>query len=136
MKIKRRAAASSRAAWVVAFGCLSVWPGPAFAIDASRSRCIAVSEAREAVASHKGTWTELTTEEWQFLRGVYVMNSGTPSRLPYGNGAALAQVDGFAEGVVFFIDGDQACTPMRVSAELLLLMHAAAGGGAQFSRGR
>jgi hypothetical protein len=42
--------------------------------------------------------------------------------LPYGDKAALAQLDSNAVGLVFFIDGDKACTPMRAPPELLTLM--------------
>lgn len=126
-----------RAAWVVIFICLTASSERSVADDASTHRCVAVSTARDAVASHNGTWIELTTEEWQFLRGVYAMNSGTPGGLPYGSKAVLAQVSGYDDGMVFFIDGNQACTPMRAPPELLLLMHAVREGGlTQFSRGR
>jgi hypothetical protein len=62
-------------------------------------------------------------EQWQFLRGIYVVNPETPAGLPYGNKAVLAQVDGNAGGLVFFIDGDKACTPMAIPHELLAMMH-------------
>ncbi len=36
--------------------------------------------------------------------------------------AALAKVDGDFGGLVFFIDGDKACTPMPVPDKLLTMM--------------
>ena len=58
----------------------------------------------------------------QFLRGIYAMNPLTPPGLPYGDRAVLAQFDDFGSGIVFFIDGDKACTPMTAPPELLSLM--------------
>jgi hypothetical protein len=66
------------------------------------------------VAEHHGRWIELSAEQWQFLRGVY--------GLPYGDHAALARFDDMGSGIVFFIDGDRACTPMSAPPELLPLM--------------
>ncbi len=41
------------------------------------------------------------------------MNPITPPGLPYGDKAALATVEGHdGGGVVFFLDGNRACTPM------------------------
>jgi hypothetical protein len=42
--------------------------------------------------------------------------------LPYGDKAALVRFDGAAGGMVFFIDGDKACTPMAVPDQLLAMM--------------
>jgi hypothetical protein len=36
--------------------------------------------------------------------------------------AAIAQVDGDNGGLIFFIDGDRACTPMPVPKQLLVMM--------------
>jgi hypothetical protein len=42
--------------------------------------------------------------------------------LPYGDHAVLAQVAGDSGGLIFFIDGDKACTPMPVPRELVSMM--------------
>jgi len=97
-------------------------PQVAFAgMDASVP-CIDASVPKKAITALDGRWTELTPEEWQFLRGVYAMNPGTPEGLPYGDKAALAQLDGLEGGLIYFIDGDKACTPMRVPNEVLMMM--------------
>jgi hypothetical protein len=70
----------------------------------------------------------LTSEQWQFLRGIYAMNPETPPGLPYGDKAVLAQVDNTSGGLVFFVDGDKACTPMRAPPQLLALMDEVATG--------
>ena len=72
--------------------------------------------------ARNGKWIELTPEQWQFLRGVYVLNPETPAGLPYGDKAVLAQLENVAGDLVFFIDGDKACTPMRAPPGLLTLM--------------
>jgi hypothetical protein len=104
-------------------GALTVLPQLAFAADSAASRCVNVSVPKDAIMARNGRWIELTPQQWEFLRGVYVVNPETPPGLPYGDKAVLAQVDGNAGGLVFFIDGDKACTPMPVPHELLAMMH-------------
>ncbi|HEY3621714.1 MAG TPA: hypothetical protein VGL12_04840 [Roseiarcus sp.] len=81
--------------------------------------CVDVSAPKAVVAARHGSWTELSDAQWQFLRGVYVMNPGTPPGLPYGDHAALARFEGNPGGIVFFIDQNKACTPMLAPAELV-----------------
>jgi hypothetical protein len=104
-------------------GALTVLPQVAFAADDVASRCVDISVPKGAIAARNGRWIELTPEQWQFLRGIYAMNPETPAGLPYGDKAVLAQVEGNTGGLVFFIDGDKACTPMPVPHELLAMMH-------------
>ena len=94
-------------------GALMVLPPNACAVENSASRCVDVSLPKNAVIARNGKWIELTPEQWQFLRGVYALNPETPPGLPYGDKAVLAQVDNDSGGLVFFIDGKKACTPMR-----------------------
>jgi hypothetical protein len=103
-------------------------PHLAFAGDGVVSRCVDISIPRDSIASHNGRWIELTSEQWQFLRGIYAMNPDTPPGLPYGDKAVLAEVESNANGLVFFIDGDKACTPMRAPPQLLALMKEVATG--------
>ena len=102
-------------------GALTFAPQLAFAADFS-SRCVDIALPKDAITARNGKWIELTPEQWQFLRGIYVVNPETPAGLPYGNKAVLAQVDGNAGGLVFFIDGDKACTPMAIPHELLAMV--------------
>jgi hypothetical protein len=102
-------------------GALTFAPQLAFAADFS-SRCVDIAVPKDAITARNGKWIELTPEQWQFLRGIYVVNPETPAGLPYGNKAVLAQVDGNAGGLVFFIDGDKACTPMAIPHELLAMV--------------
>jgi hypothetical protein len=104
-------------------GAMTILPQLAFAAESSASRCVDISVPKQAVTSRNGKWIELTPEQWEFLRGVYVVNPETPPGLPYGDKAVLAEVDGNAGGLVFFIDGDKACTPMPIPHELLAMMH-------------
>jgi hypothetical protein len=82
----------------------------------------------DVIISRNGTWIELTADQWQFLRGIYVMNPETPPGLPYGDKAVLARMKGSESGLVFFIDGDKACTPMVAPPQLLVLMEEVAIG--------
>ena len=98
---------------------------------------------KHAIEARNGKWIQLTPEQWEFLRGIYAMNPLTPPGLPYGDKAALAKVDGNDGGLVFFIDGDKACTPMPVPQTLLSMMDDVAtakinheGDGLDHPRGR
>ena len=95
---------------------------PASAAGESAPLCADIAGPKAMVAEHHGRWIELNADQWQFLRGVYAMNPETPPGLPYGDRAALARFDGIGSGIVFFIDGDKACTPMTAPPELLSLM--------------
>jgi hypothetical protein len=109
--------------FVIAFvGAAAALPQIAMAAETS-SRCVDVSVPKSAVTAHNGKWIQLTPEQWQFIRGVYVLNPQTPAGLPYGDKAVLAQVDGANGGMIFFIDGDKACTPMPIPVELISMMN-------------
>jgi hypothetical protein len=103
-------------------GVITLAPHFAEAADAPPARCTDVSVPKSAIAAHNGKWIELTSEQWEFLRGVFVLNPNTPPGLPYGDKAVLAQVEGDAGGLVFFIDGDRACTPMAIPGVLVSMM--------------
>ena len=95
---------------------------PQIVAAAESGQCVDVSVPKHAIEARNGKWIQLTPEQWEFLRGIYAMNPLTPPGLPYGDKAALAKVDGNSGGLIFFIDGDKACTPMPVPDKLLAMM--------------
>ncbi len=95
---------------------------PQFALADEAGLCVDISVPKKAIEAHNGKWIQLTSDQWQFLRGIYAMDPLTPPGLPYGDKAALAKVDGDSGGLVFFIDGDKACTPMPVPDKLISMM--------------
>jgi hypothetical protein len=95
---------------------------PQLAFAGETAQCVDVSVPKHAIEARNGKWIQLTAEQWEFLRGIYAMNPLTPPGLPYGDKAALAKVDGNDGGLIFFIDGDKACTPMPVPDKLLAMM--------------
>ena len=101
----------------------AVAPLPRIAFGAEFvNRCVDLAAVRAAITGHNGKLIELTPDQWQFLRGIYAMNLETPPGLPCGDEAVLAHVDGEPDGLVFFVDGDKACTPMHAPRGLLSLM--------------
>src|ERR1700728_834745 len=78
---------------------------PQIVAAAESGQCVDVSVPKHAIEARNGKWIQLT-----------------PPGLPYGDKAALAKVDGNSGGLVFFIDGDKACTPMPVPQTLLGMM--------------
>jgi hypothetical protein len=111
----------SRIALAAFLGVIALAPNAAFAGDAA-ARCTDISVPKHAIEAHNGKWIELTSEQWQFLRGVFVLNPNTPPGLPYGDKAVLAQVADDPGGLVFFIDGNRACTPMAVPGALITMI--------------
>lgn len=103
-------------------GALIILPPNVCAGENTMVRCVDISVPKNAVTARNGKWIELTRDQWQFLRGVYALNAETPAGLLYGDKAVLAQLEHDAGGLVFFIDGDKACTPMHAPPELLVLM--------------
>jgi hypothetical protein len=97
-------------------------PHACLAADEPASACVDVSAPKSAIMARHGKWIELTSAQWQFLRGVFVVNPNTPSGLPYGDKAVLAQIEGKPGGLVFFIDGGMACTPMEIPQALLTIV--------------
>jgi hypothetical protein len=113
----------TRLALIVALLAL---PQVSMAADESAGECVDVSAPKRAIIANHGKWTELTSAQWQFLRGVYVLNPNTPPGLPFGDKAVLVQVEGNAGGLVLFIDGEMACTPMPIPQPLLTLVQGVA----------
>ena len=103
-------------------GVLAFLPQTALAADSPVGRCVDVSVPKNAITARNGRWIELTNSQWEFMRGIYAMNPETPAGLPYGDKAVLAQIEGNNGGMVFFIDGDKACTPMPIPVELIAMM--------------
>ena len=101
---------------------LAALPQMVLAADTSAAHCVDASVPKKMIEARNGKWIRVTQEQWQFLRGIYAMNPLTPPGLPFGDAAVLATVEGSAGGLVFFIDGDKACTPMAVPDELLSMM--------------
>jgi hypothetical protein len=108
-----------RSALIVGIIGLVSSPQGALAANGAAPMCVDVSAPKAVVAARHGSWTELSDAQWEFLRGIYVMNPDTPPGLPYGDHAALARFDGDSGGIVFFIDNNKACTPMLAPAELV-----------------
>lgn len=110
---------------------------PACADEArAPSRCTDISVPKDAVAARGGRWIELTNDQWEFLRGVYAINPATPPGLPYGDKAVLAQIYGSPDGIVFFIDGNLACTPMSAPEAILSMMRDVATSNISHEAGR
>lgn len=85
----------------------------------AQSSCVPIAGPRGKVEAQHGRWIMVTTDQWEFLRGVYVVNPNTPPGMPAGDRAVLAQVDGDDSGVVFFIDGGMACAAMKIPEALV-----------------
>lgn len=104
---------------------LACGASPSLAAEAAisrPSRCADSSIISGAMAAGGGKWVEMTKEQRQFLGGVYAMNPETPAGLPYGDKAFLAQLPKDDGGLIFFVDGSKACTPMRAPKELLKML--------------
>ena len=101
-------------------------PPVSWAADGPTGECVDFSAPKRAILANHGKWSELTPAQWQFLRGVYVLNPNTPAGPPFGDKAVLVQADGEAGGLVSFIDGEMACTPMPIPEPLLIIVQGVA----------
>src|ERR1700677_612640 len=81
--------------------------------------CVDISVPKASMAAHGGKWTELTHEQWQFLRGIFVLDPQTGNGLPLGDAAALATLSDAHGSLVFWIDGNLACEPMWIPTALV-----------------
>ncbi len=95
---------------------------PVFAAEASKAICEPTEKVVADVKRAKGVWTELTPAQWEFVRGIYTMNPLTPPGLPPGKSAAIFTMPGEASGLIFFIDGKRACSPMPAPKALRQLI--------------
>jgi hypothetical protein len=85
-------------------------------------------EAIKTDLGDKGRWTVLTGDQWQFLRGISVLNPNSPNGLPYGDKAALLQVPDHEGAMVVFLDGARACDAMLLPPPVVtMLMRVGAG---------
>jgi hypothetical protein len=87
--------------------------------ESMRWPCGSMDEAKAMARALGGAeFVTLTDEQWQFLRGIFVMASDTPESLPPGDRAAMSLLpDG--SGSVIFVDGDRACAPIKLSREAI-----------------
>ena len=90
--------------------------------------CVALSGPKGAIVERGGSWVEVTPEQRLFLAGVYALNPGTPPGLPFGDKAVIAKIKEDPGALIFFIDGDKACTPMPVPPELVEMLTAIGSG--------
>ena len=88
----------------------------------AQSSCVDVAGPKAAIEAKHGKWITVTTDQWEFLRGVYVLNPNTAPGLPPGDRAVLAELAGDDGAVIFFIDGATACTPMPIPAALVKML--------------
>jgi hypothetical protein len=63
--------------------------GPEFA-----NRCVDLPTVRASTTGENNKLIELTSDQWQFLRGIYAMNPEAPAGLPDGDKAVLRLGDG------------------------------------------
>jgi hypothetical protein len=97
--------------------CLFFLPGMAW--GGPNDPCIPTTDARDMVERTGGRWIIVTDLQHAFLAGIYAMDPATPQGLPPGDKAALGRKTGDDTGVVFFLDGDLACSVIPVPKELL-----------------
>lgn len=96
----------------------------------AQSVCTDIEKAKAGMV-----WTEISSAQWQFLRGVFAVNPMTPPGLPFGDRAVLAHVSGELGGIVWFIDGDKACDGMPVPPDLIQMLSDVGAGVIEHEKG-
>ena len=105
-----------------AFASFLLFSAPAFAESITCTENI--TKLKEAMTASKDvTWTDASHNEWEVLRGIYLLNPKTPKGWPLGDRAAV--ISGLLPGtaVVLFIDGDSGCTMLLPSEIMDTLAH-------------
>lgn len=86
------------------------------------ARCVDLAIPKGAIEARDGKWIALADAQYRFIEGVYALNPQTPPGLPYGDRAILAQTKSSDGGMIFFVDGERACTPMPIPKELIEML--------------
>ena len=95
---------------------------------AQQTPCVDLADAKKTILERGGRWIALTPEQWQFARGVAAEAPLTPTALPPGDRAALAQAPGDDGGIVLFVDGDKACAPLPFPANWVAMLRQVGAG--------
>lgn len=95
---------------------------------AQQMPCVDLTSYKNSILERGGRWIELTPEQWQFARGVAAEAPMSPTELPPGDRAALAQASGDDGGIVLFIDGDHACGPLPFPANWVSMLREVGAG--------
>ena len=64
-------------------------------------------------AEHK--WINLSHDQWQFARGLFVSAAETPLAIPPGESAAVVRGPENGGAVLIWIDGDQTCNGILIT---------------------
>jgi hypothetical protein len=97
----------------------SAWSTSVRAEGESLPSCQSLDAVKKSTEDRKGTWVELTNDQWQYARGVYALDPQTPPGIPVGDKAVIATIPGGDGAVIFFLDGPLVCTPMSIPAILV-----------------
>lgn len=73
--------------------------------------CGPLSDMKDA-----GKYRVLTHDEWIAARVAFFLNANTPTALPPGD-SAMVKDNGDGSAELVFVDGDSACSPMRLVGE-------------------
>lgn len=87
---------------------LAAFPAPAATLPCGPSERV-----HELAQGRGEPFVSLSPEQWEFVRGIYLMDPNTPPGLPPGDGAEMSRrEDGSA--TIVFLDGPLACSPMHL----------------------
>jgi hypothetical protein len=77
-------------------------------LSASSERCLPLAQVRGSIERHGGKLIDMTPEQFQFARGMFVVTALASTKLPPGDHAMLGEMPNGDIGVIF-LDGDSAC---------------------------
>ena len=96
--------------------------GAAFAGDRNPSPPCKPLAKLWAEFDSKTHFTTLTPGQFHFVEGLYVGSPTTPDGLPPGDSALLATHDGAKNGIIIWIRGPLACSPIPINEKLIDLI--------------
>lgn len=107
---------------VLVGACVFLGGGWVVRAHAAEGTCQPLADIKASLTAHHASWTTLSAEQFQFMRGISVMAPSAPSGVPYGDRAALVRFADEKGGVVVFVDGDKGCEPLPIPADLIAML--------------
>jgi hypothetical protein len=95
--------------------------------SASTERCFPLAQVKGSIENQGGRLIEMTPEQFQFARGMFVVTPPESAKLPPGDHAMIGEMPNGDVGVIF-VDGDSACDVAVLGAPAKQLLMAVGSG--------
>jgi hypothetical protein len=98
-----------------------------YSSSTSTDHCFSLAQVKVSIEKQGGRLIEMTPEQFQFARGMFVVTPPESAKLPPGDHAMLGEMPNGDIGVVF-VDGDTACDVAMLGAPAKQMLMAVGSG--------